>query len=92
MHRGCDILALDFMGVVLPWGDHVMRSGGLGVGMSRIKEGDWVKVPQRKEAPSGLARTGKVEILKPPYARVVLNCGHKRMRMVFTTDQLEKSA
>ena len=54
----------------------------------RIKEGDWVKVPRVPGTPSALTRTGFVEILKPPYARVALTYGSKRMRMVFTLDQL----
>ena len=57
--------------------------------MSRIKEGDWVKVPRTPGTPSALTRTGVVEILKPPYARVALTYGCKRVRMVFTLDQLE---
>ena len=55
----------------------------------KIKEGDWVKVPSIPGTASAMTRTGKVEILKPPYARVALAYGAKRMRMVFTVDQLE---
>lgn len=57
--------------------------------MSRIKEGDWVKVEHKEGTPPGLANVGVVEILKPPYARVVLSCGHKRVRLVFTLDEVE---
>jgi len=54
----------------------------------KIEEGDWVKVPRVLGTASALTRTGVVEILKPPYARVALTYGAKRMRMVFTLDQL----
>ncbi len=54
----------------------------------KIEEGDWVKVPEIQGGATLPTRTGVVEILKPPYARVALTVGAKRMRMVFTVDQL----
>jgi len=59
--------------------------------MHRIKEGDWVKVSAGHGVLPGTTRTGVVEILKPPYARVKVTQpeSHELRRMVFTVDQLE---